>query len=102
MATMVKFPSGVGRVGVPGGGKVNLSAAGVSTGEVAGAFPLVRVQWWNSKDRPTQGAWLLLPACDMVEFGVTLIEHAVAADPKLRNDVFAVLARLAMVSNPLT
>lgn len=92
---IVKFPSGVGRAGVPGGGKIILSQAEVTEGGKTGALPLVRIQWWNSKGRPTQGAWLDLPAMDMVELAVALLDVAVQVKPELKNDLFGALTRIA-------
>ena len=97
--TIVKFPSGVGRAGCPGSGKIILSQAEITDNGLAGVFPLVRIQWWNSKNRPTSGAWVSLPTCDMVEFGVALIEEAVKADPRLKGVLLAQLAHLARLTS---
>jgi len=92
---MVKFPSGVGRAGCPGNGKINLSAASISENGRSGAFEIVRVQWWNSKGRPTSGAYLDLPATDMVELAVAILDVAVQVKPDLKNDLFGALTRIA-------
>ena len=97
--TTVKFPSGVGRAGCPGNGKIILSKAEVSDNGFTGAFPLVRIQWWNSRNKPTAGAYVDLPACDMVELGVALIDEAVKADPRLKGVLLAQLAHLARLTS---
>ncbi len=94
-SVMVKFPSGVGRAGCPGNGKIILSAAEIKENGRNSAFEIVRLQWWNSKNRPTAGAYIDLPAADMVEFAVALLQVSVETKPALRNELFGQLARIA-------
>ena len=91
----IPLPSLSGRMGVRLGNPIILSEVLVGEAGLSGAFKQVRIQGVNSKGRATQGAWFDLPALDMVDLLVAVVQVAVDVDPKLKGDLLPAITRIA-------
>ncbi len=91
----VPLPSLTGRMGVRSGKPIILSEVVVGEAGITGRFKQVRIIGVNSKGRATVGAWFDLPACDMVDLFVAVVQVAVEVDPKLKDELLPAITRIA-------
>jgi hypothetical protein len=91
----VPLPSLSGRMGVRSGKPIILSEVVVRDSGLTGGLKQVRIQGVNSKGRATVGAWFDLPALDMVDLFVAVVQVAVEVDPKLKDELLPAITRIA-------
>lgn len=97
MVDRVRVPlsSLTGRMGLRSGKPIILSELVVGEAGLNGGFRQVRINGINSKGRATVGAWFDLPALDMVDLLVAVVQVAVDVDPKLKGDLLPAITRIA-------
>lgn len=91
----VPLPSLTGRMGVRSGKPIILSEVVVRESGLTGGFKQVRITGVNSKGRATTSAWFDLPACDMVDLFVAVVQVAVDVNPKLKDELLPAITRIA-------
>lgn len=91
----VPLPSLTGKMGVRSGKPIILSEIVVRESGLTGGFKQVRITGVNSKGRATTSAWFDLPACDMVDLFVAVVQVAVDVNPKLKDELLPAITRIA-------